>query len=315
MRRRIEAAAALKSRHGPVFRLRRQEIEVLAKHIAPYLVTMPALLFTSCAAPPLELGAADLENAVQGWAYSRQLVSEGDPPLHWSVSDGELPPGLVLNSAGEIIGTPTEPGDFTFTVRVRDSSFPARAGEQAYAITVLPRLRITADLPNARVFEPYQATPAVEGGVPPYIFESIGLPAGLGINPETGTISGVPVTPYWTLRVDIRVTDSGEPQQSATATEFLAIKDQAVRIITTDLPAGEVGVEYNQDVVAQNGQPPYLWAVSDGLLPDGLRLNIVTGVISGTPTTAQTSTFTIRVVDSDSPSTMDMAVFTVEIAP
>lgn len=288
---------------------------MLARRLARYFLLTPAFLFSSCTAPPLELGAADLENGVQGWVYSQQLVSEGDPPLGWSVSDGALPPGLVLKSSGEIAGTPTEPGEFAFTVRVRDSSFPARSGEQPYAITVLPRLRITADLPDARVLEPYDATPAIDGGVPPYVFEAIGLPAGLGINPDTGTISGVPITAYPALRVDIRVTDSGEPQQAATDTDFLAIKGQAVEIVTSDLPAGQVDVEYNQPVVAQNGQPPYSWAVTDGLLPDGLHLNIVTGVISGAPTTAQTSTFTVRVADSDSPFTMDMAVFTIEIAP
>jgi hypothetical protein len=288
---------------------------VFSRLFAAFLLLGPVLLVSSCRVPSLELGTAVLDNAVEGWGYSQQLVSEGKPPLQWSISDGALPPGLVLNSDGEIAGTPEEAGDFAFTARVRDSSFPVRRGEQAYTLTVLPRLRITADLPPGRVLEPYAATSIVEGGVPPYVFEAIGLPAGLSLNPETGAISGVPITPYWALRVDIRVTDSGEPQQSATDTDFLAIKDEAVQIVTTDLPGGQVGVKYEQTMVAEHGQPPYSWAVTDGLLPDGLRLNVVTGVISGTPTTAQTSTFTISVVDSDYPSTTDMVGFTVEIVP
>jgi hypothetical protein len=296
-------------------RFARQEIEVLARRLIRIGLLTPAFLLVSCTAPPLELGTADLEDAVQGWDYSQQLRSAGEPPLHWSVSDGALPPGLILSSGGEIVGTPDEPGEFAFTVRVRDSSFPVRAGEQAYSITVLPRLRITVDLPAARVFEPYQFTPVVEGGVPPYVFEAIGLPAGLGVNPETGTISGVPITAYPALRIDLRVADSGQPQQTATDTDFLVIKAQVVEIVTTDLPAGEVGVAYSQQVVAENGQPPYLWAVTEGLLPDGLHLNIVTGVVSGTPTTAQTTTFTVRVTDSDNPSNTDATVFTLEIAP
>ncbi len=50
---------------------------------------------------------------------------------------------------------------------------------------------------------------------------------------------------------------------------------------------------------AISGTPPYSWSVV-GALPPGLTLTAATGVISGTPTTANPYAFTIRVTDSNS---------------
>ena len=49
---------------------------------------------------------------------------------------------------------------------------------------------------------------------------------------------------------------------------------------------------------AIGGTAPYTWAISSGSLPAGLSLNTSTGAITGTPTTAGTSSFTVRVTDS-----------------
>jgi hypothetical protein len=51
-------------------------------------------------------------------------------------------------------------------------------------------------------------------------------------------------------------------------------------------------------LTAIGGTAPYNWSVSAGSLPTGLSLAPATGVISGTPTVAATSNFTIRVTDS-----------------
>ncbi|MFI5927686.1 fibronectin type III domain-containing protein [Micromonospora sp. NPDC051543] len=55
--------------------------------------------------------------------YQYQLtVSGGTSPFVWSVSSGNLPPGLSLDPVtGLLAGTPTASGTFPFTVRVTDS--------------------------------------------------------------------------------------------------------------------------------------------------------------------------------------------------
>jgi hypothetical protein len=53
--------------------------------------------------------------------------------------------------------------------------------------------------------------------------------------------------------------------------------------------------------------------VVDGALPDGLRLEVTTGVINGTPLAAGAASFMVRVSDSDTPSTQAEQAFTLSV--
>jgi hypothetical protein len=75
----------------------------------------------------------------------------------------------------------------------------------------------------------------------------------------------------------------------------VVVRDSLV-ITTNSLPSGATFVPYSTTLVATGGAP-YTWAVTDGSLPAGLSL-ATDGTISGTPTTAGTSTFTVTVTDT-----------------
>lgn len=62
-----------------------------------------------------------------------------------------------------------------------------------------------------------------------------------------------------------------------------------------DAPSGKVGENYRFTLSAWGGTPPYQWSIYEGSLPAGLSLSS-SGVISGTPTSAGSRTFKLRVV-------------------
>ena len=69
----------------------------------------------------------------------------------------------------------------------------------------------------------------------------------------------------------------------------------APKITTDSLSSGTVGTAYNQVLQADNA--PTQWSITSGSLPAGLSLG-TDGTISGTPTTASTSTFTVTATNS-----------------
>ncbi|MGA2585609.1 MAG: putative Ig domain-containing protein [Candidatus Aminicenantales bacterium] len=73
-------------------------------------------------------------------------------------------------------------------------------------------------------------------------------------------------------------------------------------IWNSSLPNGTLNTAYNVYLVALGGKPHYTWSKTSGSLPAGLSLNADTGAISGTPTAAGTFNFTIKVVDSSTPT-------------
>ncbi|MGI5289963.1 Ig domain-containing protein [Nonomuraea polychroma] len=84
-------------------------------------------------------------------------------------------------------------------------------------------------------------------------------------------------------------------------------------IVTTSLPAATPGTAYQQTLAAKGGVPFYDWQVTSGSLPAGLSLDRFTGAITGTPTTAGTSTFTVQLRDYDRLSTPVTRTFSLNV--
>src|SRR5262249_23561697 len=87
------------------------------------------LLFLACGCDDcnLEITTNPLPDAVVGVPYSFGLNSEcgGDT---WFLASFDLPPGVGLQSDGDLVGVPSVPGIFSFTIGVVDYG----SGEQAF---------------------------------------------------------------------------------------------------------------------------------------------------------------------------------------
>ncbi len=73
-------------------------------------------------------------------------------------------------------------------------------------------------------------------------------------------------------------------------------------ISTFRLPNGAVGSAYSAPIEAMGGTKPYSWAVTTGALPEGLTLNMNSGVVSGNPAKDGESAFGVQATDAQNVS-------------
>jgi hypothetical protein len=110
-------------------------------------------------------------------------------------------------------------------------------------------------------------------------FSAAGLPSGLSIDPLTGIISGTP-----TAACACQVTVVVEDGLTSSSTDFVInIPGGPPEITSPGDQTGVVGQEVSLQIQAldPDGDPISFGA---GGLPDGLSIDLATGLISGTPT-------------------------------
>lgn len=247
----------------------------------------------------------------------------------FKVISGTVPPGLsVLSQYGSgtiVFGDVTTPGTFVFTVQA--TSPQGATATRAYSITVTqePPDTLLCDpgdnggtlvngvcvLPDANIGQGYEAfiiTSHESGGT--FSITAGSLPPGMSMPSVFGAagtiVAGTP-TQQGTFTFTVTGTDGqGEPLQQA-----YSIKVDPPLPLTVVLPAsgstlapGTVGTAYAENFFLSGGVAPYTWSVASGTLPRGLKL-VTTDAptdnnnqLAGTPTTAGTFTFTMKVTDS-----------------
>ena len=113
-----------------------------------------------------------------------------------------------------------------------------------------------------------------------------------------------------------KVTLYGAGNYCGKAEHYFTISENAAAapsITTSSLPDGKVGEAYSQ-ILTATGTTPITWSII-GALPDGLSLNKDTGKISGTPTAAGSSTFTVKATNSAGSDTKELSITITKDAP
>jgi putative Ig domain-containing protein len=95
----------------------------------------------------LEITTTLIPEITAGTSYNAPMSGVGGmTPYHWSISTGTLPSGISLSSTtGDFTGTTSQTGQFSFTVKLTDSSSPAQSVSQALSVTVVPAQSTVAD--------------------------------------------------------------------------------------------------------------------------------------------------------------------------
>ena len=250
------------------------------------------------------------------------------PTVTFALTAGSLPPGLTMpaqGAAGTVItGNPTQTGTFNFTVKATDGGLTSTL---AYQITITvqgPPDQLLCNsagdflesgvcvLPDAITGLPYAGQLVTSHNVGGTLSIATGaLPAGLSLPARfTGsgtTISGTPAAPGTEPTSSFTV--KGTDTQTQPLYQPYQITVDPNQPLTVVLPAsgstlfpGTVGQAFGINFFLSGGAAPYTWALA-GSLPPGMQLRTFSdprdanNEMAGTPTTAGTFSWTMRVTD------------------
>lgn len=246
------------------------------------------------AAATIAITPDTLADGTNGTAFAQTFTANGGAaPYTFDLASGALPAGLALAANGELTGTPTAAGDFTFSVEATDAN--GDTATHAYALAIAGGNLLNVDpetLPGATAADAYAQALTANGGTAPYTFAITegALPEGLVLAAD-GHITGTPTTAG---DATFTVTATDADGNFGTRAYTLAVAEAIVLDITPGtLAEGQGGAPYNATFGATGGTAPYTFTVSDGALPTGMTLS-GNGTLSGTPTTPGSYTFTVQ---------------------
>jgi len=156
----------------------------------------------------------------------------------------------------------------------------------------LPTLITLSDLDSPTCADAvFIDTITASGGTSPYTFSSPDLPGWLtpSSTPTTTTLNGTPPAIGSYVFTLVATSSGGYGQRTYTLV--------VVGIATASLANGTEDAAYSETLTAPSITGTLTWSVIAGTLPTGLSLDSGTGEIYGTPTVAETATFTVQVTN------------------
>ncbi|MCU1357537.1 MAG: fibronectin type protein [Acidimicrobiales bacterium] len=249
----------------------------------------------------------DLDAKVTLYDSGGLVVGSADPASAMSSADVATGLGASYTSGALAAGTYYVGVDGVGAGNVATTGYSDYGSIGRYALSVAttagPAVS-TSVLPNSATGVGYRSNLVASGGTTPYTWAvtSGSLPAGLSVGTD-GSITGTP-----TGTADATFTATVTDNAARTASRSLTIT-AGVAITTTNLPEGSTGSAYSTPLAAAGGTSPYTWALASGSLPAGISFSAA-GVLSGTPTTAATTSFTVRATDVAARTTTKVVTFT-----
>jgi hypothetical protein len=130
------------------------------------------------------------------------------------------------------------------------------------------------------------------------------------VDPLTGAVT--PWNPNSNGTVRSIVADAGNIYIGGTFSSMNGVPSGNLAVVSPDastpcpvislaappLPAGVTGTAYSVSLAASGGAGPYCYSVSAGSLPAGLTLDGASGLLSGTPSAAGLSVFSVTAIDT-----------------
>jgi hypothetical protein len=225
-----------------------------------------------------------------------QIVASGATAYY--VIGNLMPYGMQLNqSTGAVTGTPTMSGNTNVQIKVTDAS-----GNSAFAnlhVSIAP-----ATNPNGPTISDQSFTGKVgtsmsaqiaATGTTEFQVVSGSLPSGFTLNRTTGVVNGTPQA-AGTTTATVQVKDAnGRTAQANVTFSIAASSDPNPPTIQNQTINGTIDVPLTAQIKATNATS---YNIPVGQLVPGLRLDTATGILSGAPTVAGTTSVTVEVTNA-----------------
>ena len=276
------------------------------------LTVTSAAGFTSSAVTSTSSAA----NLVVGAPVSVVLTSAGFPAPSFTVTSGNLPPGLVLVTSGAVTGTPTSPGIYTGVFSAANS----------INTTTQPFTFIVYGTAPSGLPAPVFATPPVvltasagatvtatlvAGGnpAPSFTLASGTLPPGLTLS-TSGALSGTPTAGGIFTGTIAATNSNGTVTQPFTVT-INSAPNFSPQLLSLNFA---VGVPLSGRAITAAGLPAATYAVTTGAMPAGVVLNS-DGTLTGTPTTRGSNGAIVTATNAEGSGTVQLAFTVADLAP
>jgi hypothetical protein len=257
------------------------------------------LTIGAAASAPVITSSSTASVAVNA-AFSYTITATNTPT---SFAATGLPLGLSLDTAtGAITGTPTVAGVYTIGLTATNGSGTSATVNLALTVGALSSITsATSQTAAVGVAFTYNTTasPAATS------FNITGLPAGLTANTSTGVISGTP-TVAGVSSISLSANNATGSGPVTTLTLTVGNRPVVTSVVSA---SGTVGSPFSYTILASFSPTSY----NATGLPAGLSINTTTGVISGTPTAAGTSSVALTATNNF--GTGNAVTLTITISP
>lgn len=252
-----------------------------------------------------------------GLSYVHQLeIATPNLPVVFELFSGTLPVGISLSASGELSGTATIAGSYTFTIRAVDSGFSVGVGTYTLIVAVCSgNFSLNASSFASCFGSSFYFQLVASGGASPYTYTIPfgGLPPSLVLSGDT--LLGV-LTHSGSYSATVHVADSIGAEADFPLTFVvsppLTLDVEGILPVVPSEP-------YSQQLIISGFQPGEGTISFDPvLLPDGLTFDSGTNTISGT-TTIQSGVYpivaTLSVGDCVNTYSFSLIVYRLELDP
>jgi hypothetical protein len=251
--------------------------------------TVTQVFSLTISASPLEITTSSLPGGAVGVGYSATLAAtNGVPPYTWSLHGGQLPTGLSLQgSNGQISGTPSQTGAFSFSVQARDS-----AGQTASS-------NLNANIAPANSPVVSNVSPAsgpTSGGTlvtvsgsnfhagATVLFGGI-TASSVTVNSATQIQAVTPIHIAGTIDVTVRNADSESSTLSSSFVYAARLTSITVRPADQTTPVGGQVQFTAIDNFGTDITSSVVWSISDSSIASITSAGLATGIADGGPVT------------------------------